>query len=207
MPLQEGEPDTGYAPYDPTDVRPHITPSPPLSSAAPGDGGHLPGANVMEGWFDERYVEDFNGLMFLGALSKEFSYVGHTFSIRTLMSGDYLIAAQLIQPWYGTIGEVAAYQAAMVSLCVNTVDGQPLPTPVQVSADEIEWARQRFRFVRNNWFSPVINVVYSEFLALEKRAQAVLDEMGKASGWEPSTPGFDGNSASQSDEASSPSPA
>jgi hypothetical protein len=209
MPLLEGEPETGYTPFDPTDVRPHLTPSPPPSSPAPGDGGRLPGANVSEGYFDPRYVEDFNGLMYLGALSKEFSFVGHTFSIRTLMAGDYLIAGQLMAPYYGTIGEPRAYATAMVAMCVMSVDGQPLPTPIQTSSDEIEWARQRFNYVKSHWFAPIIDVVYNEFLALEARAKAVLDEMGKASGWEPpgSTPGSGGNSESPSDEGSSPSDA
>lgn len=204
MPLEQGEPDdSGYAPFDPAAVRPNF--DPPPSSAAPEGPGSLPGADSQEPVFDERYAEDFNGLMYLGALSKEFSWLGHRFSIRTLYQGEYLAAAQVMGPFYGTIAEAKAYQTAMVALCVMSVDGQPLPTPVMVSQDEIEWARQRFNHVKGNWFPPVIDVVYNEFLILEARARAVLDEMGKASGWAPSTLGSGENSGSLSAEGSSPS--
>lgn len=209
MPVTEGEPDSGYLAYDPADVLPQLATDPPPSSTAPGDGGSLPGTNVgTQPNFDERFVEDFNGLMFLGALTKTFSWVGHKFRIRTLTSGEYLVAGQLMVPYQGTIGEARAYVTALVALCIMEVDGQPLPTPVQTHADEIAWAHQRFTYVKGHWFSPVIDIVYNEFLVLEARAKAVLDEMGKASGWSgPSTPGSGENSGSPSVEDSSASQA
>ena len=207
MQVTKGE-DEGLAPYDPADVRPQLSPDPPPSSQAPEADGSQLGTDVAEALpeFDEKYVEDFNGLMYLGALTKTFEWVGHKFVIRTLSADEYLQVALLTKPYAGTIGEVRAYATAVVALCVDSVDGEPLPLPIQVERDDLAWAYQRFNFVKSRWFNYTIDLVYGEFLVLERRATEVLDAMGKASGWGTSTSGSDANSGSPSDESSSAVP-
>jgi hypothetical protein len=204
MPLPKDSTEKVDVPFDPTDVRPHLSADPSPSSLAPETDGSLPGPDVEDllPSFDERYLEDFNGLMFLGALSHPFEWMGHKFVIRTLTPDEYLLIALLTKPYAGTIGESLAYTIAAVALCVDSVDGKPLPTPVMADS-EIAWARQRFDFVKARWFKPTIDLVYAEFLGLEIRVNAVLDAMGKASGWEASTLGSDENFGSPSVEDSS----
>ena len=208
VPVTPGEDAESYAPYDPTDVRPQLSADPPPSSDAPEVDGSLPGPDVEDlPMFNEKYVEDFNGLMYLGALTKTFEWVGHKFKIRTLTADEYLLVAILTKPYAGTIGEARAFSTAVVSLCVDLVDGQPLPVPIMTHSDENAWAYQRFNYVKARWFNPTIDLVYREFLVLEERANLVLAEMGKASGWEASaTPGSDENSESPIAEDFSASP-
>lgn len=202
MPLPQGEAEQAYAPYDPTDVNPDLAPVEPVTTTETIDEAleDLPS-------FDERYIEEFNGLMYLGALVKTFEWVGHTFTIRTLMSDDYLAVGVLTKDYAGTIAEGRAYTTAVVAMALQSVDGQPLPTPVGSHDSTYAWAFQRFNWVKARLFPPVVDTVYGEFLVLEAKAKRVLDAMGKASGWEPSTLGSNGSAESQSVEDFSASPA
>lgn len=193
MPVEDGE---QYASYSPEEVRP---PQPePSGDGRPaltdGEGNLLP-------TFDERYVQDFEGLLYLGALTKSFSWLGHTFVIRTLTQGEVLIVPLLIKPWTGTIGESKAYVTAMVALGVISVDGEELPMPVGDGDGEFAWAHQRFAYARANWFQYTIDRVYSEYLTLEAKVRDVIEAMEKASGPEDSTGGSPATSAGPNDEA------
>lgn len=203
MPLPEGEATEAYAPFDPTEINPDLLPAEPVTTPEALDALTLEDLPS----FDERYAEEFNGLLYLGALSKTFEWVGHKFTIRTLTADEYLATGALTKAYAGTIAEARAYTVAVVALCLTSVDGQPLPTPVRTSANDYAWAFQRFDYVKARYFDPTINVIYNEFLVLEYMANQVVDAMGKASGWEPSTPGSNANSESPSAEDYSASPA
>lgn len=184
MPLPSDEAEPSYSSYDPTDVRPDLSADPPLSSPAPEVDGSLPEADAPAlPSFDERYVEDFKGLMYLGALTHTFEWLGHKFVIRTLTVDEYLAVALIVKDWAGTIGEARAYSTAVVALATESVDGEALPTPVQTSTNGYAWAYQRFDYVKARWFNWTIDLVYEQYLILEGRARAVFEDMGKRSGW------------------------
>src|SRR5215469_14153846 len=105
-------------PYDPTAL------NKPQDEDAPGtlrddEGNVLP-------TFDQRYEEPFVGLLYLGALSDEFDWLGHRFVIRTLRDGEKLAIARLIKPYQDTVGTDRAYAAAVVALCTVSVDDDDL---------------------------------------------------------------------------------
>lgn len=132
--------------------------------------------------FDPRYVEPFEGLIYLGALTKEFEWLGHKFVIRTLTTNEMLIVPLVIKKWEGTIGHARAYGACMVALATVSIDGQSLPTPVESSEVGHTWAIHRFNHVTGRWFPYTIDKVYSEYLALEAQALETVEAMGKHSG-------------------------
>jgi len=132
--------------------------------------------------FDERYSEPFNGLMYLGALTKEFEWLGHKFVIRTLTTNEMLIVPLVIKRWENTIGHARAYAACMVALATVSVDGESLPTPVESSEVGHAWANQRFNHVVSRWFPYTIDKVYSEYLVLEDLARETVEAMGNAFG-------------------------
>jgi len=132
--------------------------------------------------FDERYSEPFNGLLYIGALTKEFEWLGHKFVIRTLTTNEMLIVPLVIKQWEGTIGHARAYGACMVALATESVDGESLPTPVETSSIGHAWATQRFNHVVSRWFPYTIDKVYSEYLELEAQAAETVEAMGNAFG-------------------------
>lgn len=197
MPVAEGQEPEEFRSYDPADYTPSDEKDQPQTSGALYDeeGRRLPS-------FDMRYANDFEGLLYLGALVKEFEWLGHRFVIRTLRSDELLAVPVLIKPWMGGIGEGKAYAIAMAALAVVSVDDQELPIPLGDGRGEYAWAYQRFNYAKANWFQFTIDKVYSEYMALEAKAQAVIEAMEKASGPAASTGGSNATSAGPSDEVS-----
>jgi hypothetical protein len=191
--------DEEYEAYDPAKVK-------VLQEDRGPDGGVVLVDNMGEALpsFDLRYVDDFEGLLYLGALTKSFKWLGHNFVIRTLSQDEVLTAPILIKPWSGTIGEAKAYATATAAICVVSVDDKELPLPVGAGAGDYAWAFQRFNYAKANWFQFTIDKIYGEYLVLENRASAVIEAMEKASGPVESTDGLNATFAGPNDEDSSP---
>lgn len=187
---EQDEPE--YQPYSLAEARPS-----PHDEAQPQRLGPLrdeEGKRLPE--FDQRYRDDFTGLAYIGALSKQFSWLGHRFVIRTLTSDEYLAAAVVTKEWQNTIGAPMAYKIAMTSLCVVEVDGKDLPVPLgPEDSANYGWAFQRFNYAKARWFNFTIDAIYEQFLELEEKTAAVVEAMGKAYGPTGSTPGLSTNSA------------
>jgi hypothetical protein len=126
------------------------------------------------------WEQDFHGLLKLGYLTSSFEWCGHRIVIHTLRTDEELIISSMIKEWQDTIGGTKAYASAMVALCVDFVDGQPLPIPLGEERRSDNWARQRFAFVQR-WYPFTIDAIYNEYLKLEDRVKKVITEMGKAS--------------------------
>lgn len=171
-------------------------PGPPPSSDAPGDSTEphrATGAGESESdspeplpEFDPRVREDFEGLLFLGYLRHEFTWIGHQFTIRTLRIGEILEVGMVHKPYVGSLAEVKAYQAAVVAACVVQVDGRPVALPITDDPADTELAN-KFAYILRSWFPVVLDAIYDEYQALEGRVEQVIEAMGKASGWTGST--------------------
>lgn len=205
MPLGDGEWYDEEESDAPDFVNVGPIPGPPLSSTAPGDEtephrvtAEAPPAEAASEaepeaeplpTFDPRVRRDFEGLLYLGALTKEFEWMGHRFVIKTLSVDEVLEVAVITQDWLGTMGEAKAYQAAMASACVVSVDGKKMPEPISANPGDSP-VRNRFDVVRR-WYPTTLDVVYEQYLLLERRVAEVMDAMGKVNGSSPmaSTPG------------------
>lgn len=192
MPLEQDSPEESYGSYDPTTVRPSL-PDPSQSSEAPGgaeshDGTDVSGEGVAEPTkaklpeFDPRHREPFQGLMFLGALSKTYTWLGHKFEIRTLTTEEVLAVALITAKYESTMGSQRAYVTAVVALAVQTVDDEHLPFPYKKDDLGNAYAEGRFNYVKANWFPYTIDAIYTEYLVLENTVREVFAEMGNASG-------------------------
>lgn len=138
--------------------------------------------------FDARYAEPFLGLLYVGALADEFTWLGHNFVIRTLRDGEKLAVAMVIKEYADTMAADRAYAAALVAICTMSVDGNDLPIPIGEMRRAYEWCKQRFDYVIENWYSSTIDMVYNRYTALEFLAARVIDALGKASAPEDSNP-------------------
>lgn len=132
--------------------------------------------------FDERYKEPFSGLLYLGALTKQFEWLGHRLVVRTLTTDDELAIAQVTQQWDGTNAAERAYIAAVAAMSLVSVDGKEPPTPVGASSSPYGWAYARFNWVKANLYRPTIDKVFSEYLTLESVAEEVVTQLEKSSG-------------------------
>ncbi len=181
-------PPSSHSAYDPAAMpgRKRAVPAPDAPLVDP-DGIELPS-------FDPRYSKPFEGLLYLGALTKEFTWLGHNFVIRTIGPHEQLAIALVVKPYVGTPGEQMAYTTAVAAMCTVTVDGVELPTPIGEDAQIADWAHRRFTYVGANWFAYTIARVFQEFLELEDKVAQVIAAMGKAYGSTGSTPGSNDSS-------------
>lgn len=138
--------------------------------------------------FDPKYTDAFKGLLYIGALSTDFTWLQHKFVIRTLRDGEKLAIARIIKPYAETIGADRAYAAAIAAMCVMNVDGDDLPTPIGESRKAEQWGQERFDYVKDNWHGSTIDRVFNEYVTLEDLAYRVVDALGKASAPEDSNP-------------------
>lgn len=162
------------APYDPTELVKTTDVQEAVKELLDAAGNPLP-------TFDPKYAEDFLGLLYLGSLTDTFTWLGHTFVIRTLRDGETLAVGQIIKPYMNTMGVDKAYADALVALCIVTVDGKELPIPIGESHRINEWGFQRFQYVVDNWYAYTTNEVYSRYLALDDLVSQVVEALGKAS--------------------------
>jgi hypothetical protein len=154
---------------------------------------------------DERWKQDFDGLLYIGELTASFEYLGHKIRIRTLRTAEELIVAELVKQWGDTIGGTKAYATALAALAVTDVDGRPMPTPLGEAGNSSQWAYDRFIFAQR-WYPFTIDEIYTRYLELEARVREILDGLGKASTRAASPPGPPGTSASPSAGESSGEP-
>lgn len=197
-PLEESVYDSPHqasrmASFDPETVQPAST-SPAPSSTAPGIGGtqgadgeqtgadQEPGPQAEElPKFDQRFTEEFNGLLFVGALTDTFTWLGHEFVIRTLTTGELAEVALAVKKYGDTDAALKVWQAAVVAACVMTVDGRPMPLPLTNDPNDTEFLN-RFRFVMRSWFPPTLDAVYQRYYNLELTVRRVIEAMGNHSG-------------------------
>lgn len=129
--------------------------------------------------FDPRHRESFTGLLFVGALTDEFTLWGHRFVIATPTQTERMQIGPLIKEYTETIAGDLAYATALVAAYLVSVDGHELPKPVTKDVRETA-LRDRFRWVADTLQAPVINYLFSKCLELDQQVDDVLEAMGKA---------------------------
>jgi hypothetical protein len=125
--------------------------------------------------FDDRWKQDFEGLLFLGKLEKEVTSIpSHKFLVRTLTVNEQLEVLLITQPYADGIGYARAYKAAVVAAGLVSIDGKELiPTDKKTAV-----LRQKWDYVTNGWYEPVIDVLYEEIDQLHARMIEVCQEVG-----------------------------
>lgn len=156
----------------------HSTEPHPPTEASPEEGASESEEPLPE--FDPRYQQDFEGLLYIGKLTKTFNWLGHRFTIRTLTTEEVLEVGLVHRQYAETVADVKAYQTAVVAACVVAVDDQPMPIPITMEPTDTGLIN-RFRAVLR-WFPPTLDAVYNEYLNLESRVTEVIEAMGKVSG-------------------------
>lgn len=187
MPVEDGEWDTGFQETEPSDLADAIPSGPEsveddstLDDTEPQGDPQVPDDGPPPE-FDPRSKRDFEGLLYLGYLTDTFTVYGHSFVIHTLNTGEVLRVGQVHAEYANLISDMKAYQAAVISACITSVDGKSLPEPLSMRDDPLERARLRFQHVIE-WFPPVLDAIYERYILLERKVDDLLDQMVKASG-------------------------
>lgn len=167
----------------------------PAAAGSPADPMTL---HVVE-HDEESWRQDFTGLLFAGALDGWFDWCGHRIELRTLTTDEELLVAQLMREYEGGMGASKSYALGIASLCVTSIDHQPMPVPLGEHPNKpYKWAQERFGYGKR-WYPPTVDAIFDAYLQLEARQRAVLASLGKASGPEGNaTPGLSATSASPS---------
>lgn len=112
--------------------------------------------------FPDEYMEPLRGLLFLGKLTKNFTYATHDFLIKTLTEGEMLEIGQRLGRYRGGLSEAEARKAFVVASCVEAVDGYPIVTNIEPRDDFQDRVDTVMR-----WYPPVVDYVYSRYRELE----------------------------------------
>lgn len=166
-----------YAPYDPAEL---IS---PVLAAEPDDTAAEPLPDAPEGLpaFDPRWQESFTGMVYVGALTKKFSLLGHKIRIRTLKDRELLVVALLTKPYMDTMGDTKAYNLAVLAHALVSIDGRELPImPLGEGQDELVWAQQRMDWIGEQYHPTVTAAMFEQYLVLDQTVHDVIEAMGKA---------------------------
>jgi len=125
--------------------------------------------------FDDAISEDLDGLLYLGALSKEVSIGSHRIVIRTLKAGEELACAQIVRDYDGGLASVRAHNIAKAAAAIESVDGRPIATPLG-PGDTLKVVREKFDYISDNWYYPVIDILVIENMELLARQAAAIEE-------------------------------
>jgi hypothetical protein len=184
MPFPEGTDESLVPPEDPpylaSDFLPREAESsdsaasstsavPPAKADAEDEDDSLPEFNP-----DVR--QPFQGLLYLGALEKEFYWSGHRFKIKTLTQGELLEVGLITREYQGTLGDSKAYVTAFVAASIVSVDGHRLSSPLGPFESALA---ANFEYIRDSWYPWVIDAIYNQCLELESRVNDIIEAMGK----------------------------
>ena len=75
----------------------------------------------------------------------------------------------------GSMGYGRGYRCAVVAAGIVTADGQPLP----VFNKQRSPVRERYEYVIETWYDPLIDLLYTEIDNLELRSVKVMEELLK----------------------------
>jgi hypothetical protein len=129
--------------------------------------------------FDPRHREAFEGVMWLGHLEDSFEAFGHSFTIKTLTAGEKLAVARLIMDFERSVAYGRAFHAACAAASLLLIDGRPVPVAQKPGPDgNPSIVRQKYEWLVNSFYEPVIEVIFSKLDALEAQVLEVLAELG-----------------------------
>ena len=153
-----------------------MEPDPASDLAATPEGySEEPEPGALE--FDDKHRQPLEGLLYLGALRKQFSWGGHTFNIRTLRTEELLTVSQIVTRNEG-MGADRAYITATAAASIEMIDGRQFVKPMGPDDNLVELKyRQALK-----WFSWTADAVYEEYRALEAQVEDIISRLGESSG-------------------------
>lgn len=117
--------------------------------------------------------EDVEGLIYLGYLEDTFEFCGHQFCIHTLRGEEELLASLVCKEFQETMGEPRAWIWALISMCVDAVDGDENFCPA-IGPNRREYAKARYNYCTKNWYWLTAAYIHEKYAALLVRQAEAL---------------------------------
>lgn len=113
---------------------------------------------------DPRVRQDVEGVLYLGYLTSEVEFCGHSFGLRTLTTTEEILAGEVVQPYRNTIKEPEAFVIAQIGLALTHVDGDEEFCPA-IGPNKMQHAKARFQYT-GKWHWPTNQYLYTEYTKL-----------------------------------------
>lgn len=126
--------------------------------------------------FPDEISEAVDGLAWLGHLKSTVHFCGHTFTLQTLKAGEELEAALLAKEFQDTFGQVKASAWAHIAMAVVGVDNDINFCP-PIGPDIRQHGRAKFNYMTTNWYWPVGEFLFGEYVALVQRQAQALEAL------------------------------
>lgn len=137
--------------------------------------------------FSEHMREPVEGLAYLGKLTDNVKFCGHTFGLRTLLPQDKLAISVVLQPYRNTLLEVNAFQLAHIGAALTSVDDDEGFCPA-IGPDIEEHVRARLNWVAGRWYDPTVDFLWARYKLLEAKAAQGMVELDRLTqGSQPTT--------------------
>lgn len=135
-------------------------------------------SNKIEGktldTFPGEWRDDFRGLAFLGYLTDVVTIPQHEFVLKTLSVGEKIQVSQIVRPHEGTLGYGKAFKTAIVAASLVSIDGEA----IMVAEKKVSVILQKYRYVVNTFYEPIVDLLYLRCVQLENRQLEVMKELG-----------------------------
>jgi len=118
---------------------------------------------------------NIENLLINGRLTRNISFAGHEFVIKTLTVGEELAVAEVCASFAGSIAEARALATATVAASLESVDGLALMR--SLGPDATASVRQKFNFIKNKWYWNIIGHIYQEYLGLVEEQMAAFEAL------------------------------
>lgn len=138
--------------------------------------------------FDPRVRLAVEGLIYLGSLTKEVEFCGHSFGLITIKPAWEFAGAKAIEDFRNTLKEPEAWISVQIGLALTHIDGEEDFCP-QAGPDRVAHAKARMNYLTSNWYMPTIHYLFQEYTTLlEEQAEAIravqdLSKRGLLTSW------------------------
>ena len=118
------------------------------------------------------------GMIYLGAYTKEIKFVGHTFTMETIRPHMKYAMAIAMEPYRNTLQEPQVWGAMHVAMALTSVDSNVSFCP-PVGDSEVEFVKARLKWISDDtgWYQPVLDYLFGEYLAMEAVVIQAIQEL------------------------------
>jgi len=126
--------------------------------------------------FSEQVRLPVRGLAFIGHITKDVHYCGHTFTLRTLYPAEKAAISIAIKEWRETIVEGEVWTNAQIAVALTAVDGDDHFCDA-TGPDLVEHVKNRLNYASKQWFQTTLSFLYARYLELEQEALDGIREL------------------------------